>query len=232
MLRTALRRHRGIRCESEVFNPDFLDDAPYDDSLGAAEILDRFIFADDGTDRARGFLLHRGGARFGDWPELWEQLAGDRKLRIILLHRHDLLRRFLSHQRMRLTNRGLTIRPFVLSAAALRADFRIREDELALARRRFAAHECLQVSYEDLCMRQDGTLRRIQAFLGVRSVRLEPRTSRNPVASLEAQIANLPALRQAFQGTRWAWFFRSERVPVAAAVGTRPDETQAPPRKE
>jgi hypothetical protein len=59
--------------------------------------------------KAVGFALHRSGAAFGNWPDLWSLLEADTELHVISLRRCDLLRRFVSFRLLQERNRsGLT----------------------------------------------------------------------------------------------------------------------------
>jgi len=215
MLRTALSRHPNIVSLAEMFNPDLIDKDLYDVSTPATTILREHIFREHPPEIAAvGFILHRGGAPIGRWEGVWTELEADAGLRVILLHRHDLLRRFLSHCIMRERNRSgradFVPEPRRYERSALQAEFERYENELAGFRRRFAGHPILQVSYEELCRDFDAAIARIELFLGVAPHPLTPGTQRNPPTPAERLVSNFDELATAFAPTRWAWFFRRD----------------------
>ena len=78
MLRTALRNHINVAARSELFNPDFIRDRPFGPETPAAEILDQYIFRDYPPHiQMVGFILHRSGTPFGNWPDLWQMQDAD-----------------------------------------------------------------------------------------------------------------------------------------------------------
>jgi hypothetical protein len=215
MLRTALNRHANIVSLAEMFNPDLIEKELYDVSTPATAILREHIFREYPPEIAAvGFILHRGGAPIGRWEGIWPELEADLALRVILLHRHDLLRRFLSHCIMRERRRSgrgdFVPEPRRYEPSELQAEFERYEGELAGFRRRFADHPMLQVSYEELCSDYDATIARIELFLGVGQRPLTPGTRRNPPRPAERLVTNFDELAAAFARSRWAWFFRRD----------------------
>ena len=192
MLRTSLNMHRAIVAKTEMFNPDWTAAEPFDENTPEHAILEDHIFCNHPANVAAvGFILHRSGARFGNWPELWQQLENDTELRVISLRRHNLLRRYLSYQAMRDRQKK---RPFVakrFQEQELRAEFERREQETAAFDRRFAKHPLMRVSYEQLCSDYNATMRRIQTFLGVRVGPIMPGTKRNDQRPLSDAVTNL-----------------------------------------
>lgn len=222
MLRTSFHGHPEIVARTELFNPDWNHDEPFDDSMPAAAVLREHVFRDYPPQvRAVGFALQRSEARFGDWPDLWSLLEADTELHVISLRRHDLLRRYLSFCLMRERNRSDQSENFAFEPRAyrpedLRAEFERAERELAAFDRRFAAHPLLRVAYEQLCDDYAGTLRRIQVFLGVRPRPVRPGTTANTSPPPDQLITNHDELACAFAATRWGWFFRREPGTLSA----------------
>ena len=222
MLRTALHSHPHLVCQAESFNPDLVASEPYDTSWTTRDVLDRHIFRQrQPRIHAAGFAVHRGGAPLGPWTDLWDHLSDDEELSVIMLHRHDLLRRYLSFEIMRERNRSgdPDFEPARrrLEVETLRQAFRDYEAELAGFRRRFAGHRRFQVSYEELRDQFPRTGLRLQRFLGVPSRAIAPTTKRNPQYRLTDLVTNMPQLREAFGGSRWAWCFQTlseDRVPT------------------
>jgi hypothetical protein len=215
MLRTALGQHPAIVAQSEVFNPDWTKGAPFDGNTPAKEILERHVFLPRPPGvGAVGFVLHRRGAKFGGWPDLWDLLEADRTLHVISLRRLDMLRRYLSWRVMR-EPKTSPPSPKVVPPDELLAELEQHEADVVAFDRRFAQHPLLSVTYEDLCSAYQPTIRRIQEFLGVEALGLKPTTTRNPSVPLYDAIANFAELAAAFAGTRWAPLF--ERGPILAS---------------
>jgi hypothetical protein len=223
MLRTSFAGHPSVVAHTELFNPDWNPNEPFDDSVPAERILREHVFRPHPRRiGAVGFALHRSGARLGPWPHLWTLLEADVELAVISLRRNDLLRRYVSFCLMRERNqsgRGAAFRPAprAYRAEDLQAEFERAEAELAAFDDRFATHPLLPVSYEQLCDDYGPTLRRLQAFLGVRPQPVRPTTWRNEGPPLEELITNFDELAETFGPTRWAWYFRR----VARAVRLR-----------
>lgn len=229
MLRTSFAGHPSVIAHSELFNPDWNRNEPFDDSMPAARILGEHVFQPHPPRvGAVGFALHRSGARFGPWPDLWTLLEADAELAVISLRRNDLLRRYVSFCLMRERNqsgRGDDFRPAprAYRREDLQAEFERAEAELAAFDDRFASHPLLPLSYEQLRDDYRPTLRRVQAFLGVRPRPVRPTMRQNEGPPVEELITNFAELADAFGPTRWAWYFRpatpSARL-TARASGT------------
>ncbi len=212
MLRTALNNHPKIVCQSEMFNPDFIISEDYDVTASDDHILQNHIFKDyaDGVD-AVGFILHRSRARFGDWPDLWNKLEANKDIKIILLHRENLLRRYLSHQVMRAKRTGSDIVQ-KFTAFELANEFAEMQQELIDFTERFAGHSILKISYEDLCGDYCDTIGKVQNYLGLERRDIQPSTSKNTSVPLSEAISNYEKLRQKFSKTLWADYFREKPV--------------------
>lgn len=209
MLRTSLNMHPSIKAKTEIFNPDWNSQETFDRTTPASAILNDHIFTEYPSEISSvGFILHRSGARFGNWPELWSLLEADSELRIISLRRYNLLQRYLSYYAMRDRNQG---RPFCakyLSVNELRAEFEQQEQEIAEFDQRFASHPLMKLSYEQLCRDYRASMRRVQTFIGSPYAWIIPGTERNAPTPLHETIANLDELATAFTDTRWSWFFK------------------------
>jgi hypothetical protein len=229
MLRTSFAGHPSVVAHTELFNPDWNRNEPFDDDTPTADILNQYLFRPypPGV-RAVGFVLHRSGARFGNWPDLWSRLEADTELYVISLRRMDLLRRYVSFRIMRERSRSGLGPAFVPARRAyraeeLQAEFERAESELAAFDDRFVAHPLLRVTYEQLCTDYSAVLRRIQVFLGARPQPVQPTTEQNTGPPLEHLITNFDELAAAFAPTRWGWFFRRQAplmTLAASASGT------------
>ena len=225
MLRTALGGHASLVCLPEMFNPDWIKGAPFDADTDERVILERHIFCDyPPSVSAVGFVLHRSGARFGNWPGLWRRLIDDEDLHVISLRRGNLLRRYLSWRVMREPKTDPPA-PKLMDALELRTEFEQRTAEFAEFDRRFARHPLMRLTYEELCGNPAAALGRVQAFLGVTPARLEPATRPNPRRPLHEAITSFESLADSFATTPWAAFFGRGPAFAARANVTLPPPT-------
>lgn len=213
MLRTTLRNHPHIAARSELFNPDFQRDKPFGPETPALEILNKYIFRDYPEPIKRvGFIIHRSGTPFGDWPDLWPLLQADKSIYVISLRRRNLLRRYLSYQTMR-TFRGKPPQPLTFDPEVLKEDFIYQEKELDAFDQQFAGHPLIKVYYEDLCTDYHRTVKSVLKFLGVNDLKLWPDEKGKPIRKLSQAIANYDDLAAYFSATKWGSFFNDdERV--------------------
>ena len=161
MIRTALRNHPDIVAHSELFNPDFLKNEPFGPQTPEDVILGQYIFRDYPPNVEQvGFIIHRSGAPFGHWPDLWSLLQADKGLFVISLRRRNLLRRYLSYQVMR-TFRGAPPTPLTFDPEVLKRDFIYQQREIDAFDQRFAGHPLLKVYYENLCSNYHQTVKLI-----------------------------------------------------------------------
>lgn len=216
LLRLALAEHPEIVALSEVFNADWIEDAPFGEDTPEEEILADHVFCEyPPSVRAVGFALHRAGARFGRWPTLWQRLERDPELHVLSLSRLHLVGRYLSYRLM--LDREPRHQPRVITPRELKADLRIQETLVSAFGERFAAHPTLHLKYEELVDGWDRQMRRVQEFLGVEPRSLPQRTRANETLPYRRLIENYDELAQHFAGTRWAWMF--VRPPGVAGPG-------------
>ncbi len=216
MLCSALAQHPGIVSHSEVFNPDYGVDAPIEETTPEETILNEFVFYDyPSSIDAVGFALHRGGARFGRWPTLWQRLERDPDLHIISLSRVHLLGRYVSYRLMR--ERQDRSEPRIITPEELQTDFRIQETTVSAFDERFAQHPILRVKYEQMVDNWEDQILRIQEFLGVPPRPLKPTTVPNRGLYYRRVIENYDELVQHFKGTRWSWLFATGPLPPRPA---------------
>lgn len=210
MLRTSVRNHPDIVARSELFNPDFLHDKPFGPNTPALEILNEYIFRDYPENiKMVGFIIHRSGTPFGDWPDLWSMLQQDKSIQVISLRRRNLLRRHLSYQTMR-TFRGKTPQALSFDPEVLKEDFIYQEQEIEAFDQQFADHPLIKVYYEDLCSDYRRTIKEILRFLKVKRQKLWPGEKGKPIRRLQDAIANYDELKVYFSETKWAHFFNEE----------------------
>ncbi|MBX2877817.1 MAG: FkbM family methyltransferase [Saprospiraceae bacterium] len=212
MLRTTLRNHPNIAACSELFNPDFIRNKPFGPETPALEILNKYIFRNY-PDHIKmvGFIIHRSGTPFGDWPDLWSLLQEDKSIYVISLRRRNLLRRYLSYQTMR-TFRGKPPQPLTFDPEVLKEDFIYQEKEVEAFDEQFAGHPIIKVYYEDLCSDYHRTVKKVLRFLRVKNQKLWPDEKGKPIRKLQEAIANYDELKTYLSQTKWAPFFDKQKV--------------------
>lgn len=214
MLRTSLRNHPNIAARSELFNPDFQKGKPFGPATPALEILNKYIFRNYPENiKMVGFILHRSGTPFGDWPDLWSLLQEDKSIYVISLRRRNLLRRYLSYQTMR-TFRGKPPQPLTFDPEVLKEDFINQEKEYEAFDQQFAGHPLIKIYYEDLCASYHPTVKSILKFLRVKRQKLWPDEKGKPIRKLQDAIANYDELKAFFSQTEWAPFFNERQQVV------------------
>lgn len=217
MLRTALRNHPNIAARTELFNPDFLKDKAYDRHTPEKTILNDYVFRSYPRDiKCVGFIIHRSGTPWGDWPDLWEMLQADKSIYVISLRRRNLLRRYLSYQTMR-TFRGSPPKPLTFDPVILEQDFEHQAQEIEQFDRNFAGHPLLKIYYEDLCVDYHPNLRKVQKFLRVQPQKIWTDMEGKPIRKLSEAIANYSELNDYFADTKWADFFKDNEQVIHVA---------------
>lgn len=165
-------------------------------------------FLDAHGAQAAGFKLKFDELVRPEWNGIRRLVEADTALRIVFLHRRDLLRRYLSHQVV-LHQTGITnvpvggvlpeVAPFAVDIDDCLRDIaetrrRAREFEAA-----FAAHPSMHVVYEDLAADPQAQCDRVFAFLGLASAPVRVATERIVRTSPETLVLNYPALQTALR---------------------------------
>jgi hypothetical protein len=225
LLQVALDRHPAVRCRGELFHNDpqhrerargevYRDAAPVESFLREAAFSAR-----DGV-AAVGFKLFFYHARQAGASALWDHLAADRELRVILLQRRNLFDSLVSHERSRRARQwrlapGEALADDYLQPVRLDPEWceRFFEQTLAgmeMTRRRFCRHPLLALDYEELVAGFGETLARCQRHLGVDPLAVEPPLLRMNGVPHERGVENYAALQRHFAGSLFAPFFTKE----------------------
>lgn len=221
MLVRTLRSHPGLIVHGEVWGDGMVGlDGPLarecevDPAAFAALEASRFAepvvtlrrFLDPHGARAVGFKLKFDELVRPQWRGIRQLVEADAGLRIVFLHRRDLLRRYLSHQIV-LRQTGVTnvpaggdvpgVAPFEVDVEDCLRDIaetrsRTRDFEAA-----FAAHPSMQVVYEDLAADPQAECERVFDFLDAAPVAVRVATERIVRAPPEALVLNYDELRAA-----------------------------------
>lgn len=163
---------------------------------------------------AVGFKLFYYHARDAQWAPVWQHLQRDEALKVIHIKRRNILKTHLSRQRAMQTDNWVDTSgerkrsaPLTLSYEECLQDFeqtrRWEEENDDF----FAAHDLLEVIYEDLAADYAAAMQRVQHFLGVSPEAPAPETYKQSRASLSQAIANYDTLKAEFAGTPWLSFF-------------------------
>lgn len=168
------------------------------------------------------------------WDDVWSRLAAMKDLRVIHLRRDNMLRRHLSHVMARKTGNwhawdlGAVDKvthlgapppvdvppsrrdPVCLDPERLVLDFEETEHLHRVVAERFQHHPVCSLSYEALCRDFHSVCARVQAFLGVRPIRMTAAVSKLEQRSLAESIVNYDVLKRRFSATRWRQFFDDE----------------------
>lgn len=223
MLVRTLRGHPGLVMHGEVWGERMVGlDGPLarecEADRAAFDALERARFAHP-ADSMRCFLDAHGAQAVGfklkfdelvrtEWSGIRRLVEADAALRIVFLHRRDLVRRYLSHQVV-LRQTGVTNVP---AGGALPevAPFAVDIDDclrdIAETRRRgrefeaaFAAHPSMRMDYEDLAADPQAQCDRVFAFLGLAPAPVRVATERIVRTPPEALVLNYPELRDALR---------------------------------
>lgn len=165
-------------------------------------------FLDAHGAQATGFKLKFDELVRPEWNGIRRLVEADTALRIVFLHRRDLLRRYLSHQVV-LHQTGITnvpvggtlpeVAPFAVDIDdCLRdiAETRRREREFEAA---FAAHPSMHVVYEDLAADPQAQCDRVFGFLGLAPTPVRVATERIVRTPAESLALNYPELQAALR---------------------------------
>lgn len=163
---------------------------------------------------AVGFKLFYYHARENGLEALWPYLEAHNEIRVLHVKRRNMLRTHLSRARAVQTDRWANVsgereaeQPITLDFNACLDDFTQTSQWEADYDRFFSAHPKYDVIYEDLLADFNQQATRIQDFLGVKRMKLEPDTYKQSQKPLSQAIANYQELKEKFAGTRWEKFF-------------------------
>ncbi|MDJ0742009.1 MAG: hypothetical protein QNJ32_01470 [Xenococcaceae cyanobacterium MO_167.B27] len=210
MLKSSLEAHPNVICLTEMFNPDYIEGKyPYDDSIPAKQVLDKFIYCDyDPEVKAVGFCLHRIGAKFGNWPRLWDILRDMKDLYVLSLSRENLLRRYLSVQLQQIKNLDKAdLKPMVFDPEKLEQDFKRQRKKIAEYNERFSNHNIFHITYEQMCNDYETMTSKMQDFLGLPPFPLKPGTGKRNNPPISDFVVNYAELKDKFKDTEWGSFF-------------------------
>lgn len=188
-----------VQCEAEPAAFEALERARFE---RPQEALQRFL--DAHGRQAVGFKLKFDELVRPQWAAIRRLVEADHALRIVFLHRRDLLRRYLSHQLV-LRQTGVTNVPTggaLPAIAPFEVDIQECLRDIGETRRRrrefdaaFTAHPSMQMAYEDLAADPQAQCERVFAFLGLEPAPVRVATERIVRTPPEALVLNYPELQ-------------------------------------
>ena len=102
---------------------------------------------------------------------------------------------------------NVKLQPIAFDYDHLLQDFERQKKVIAQFNHRFRNHPILQVTYEDLCADYEQVTTKIQEFLGVPIVAVQPGTGRRNTPALGEFVTNYDELKDKFASTEWSSFF-------------------------
>ncbi len=162
--------------------------------------------SDSGVDTL-GYAVNTSLHGFNRQFPFWKALLADKQLKIILLHRQNLLERYLlsiSPSR----NRDLE-KAEALTYDRLEKEFVDRTKEFENLCQYFEGHSRLQISYE--CLTQDWKhqVRYLQNFVGLKSLDFAPEPQKSTIDTPILLVKQAHYLTERFKHSPWANFFSS-----------------------
>jgi LPS sulfotransferase NodH len=144
----------------------------------------------------------------------WRFLQADRSLVIVHLKRRNMLHTLISLKMAFRTNRWWNLKCNLRATTPVHLDpqeccryFHMIERCVREADEAFSGHPCMEVFYEDLAEKQDDTMRKIFAFLGLPCVPVNTRMKKQILAAPWEAVDNYNELRSYFMHTRWELLF-------------------------
>jgi LPS sulfotransferase NodH len=225
-LRSALNNHRELFTFGELFRHDQISWEPH---LGrpAPRVIDYYSnhpveFVENRVYRsypahirAVGFKIfyHHAHKEFNE--PIWSYLYANPHIRVVHIERRNLLKTYVSHKLAFLTGtwkltkeNGRSATPAIsLTYEECEEEFRTATEQEQSYATRFANHPVLMLVYEDLVKYFDREVERLEDFLGVTRLTIQPTTLQQSKRPLSQQIVNYHELKEQFQNTRWAEFF-------------------------
>lgn len=164
---------------------------------------------------AVGFKIFYYHASDENWAPVWQYLQNDRDLKVLHIKRRNILKTHLSRQRAIQTDtwvntsgdRKAAPPPVTLSYDDCLADFEQTRAWEEQYDQLFAAHDTMEIIYEELAANHAHIMTRVQNFLNVTPEQCAPQTYKQARQPLSQAIVNYKQLRDQFAGTPWQSFF-------------------------
>lgn len=225
LLVNSLRTHPQLRVYGEIFRGGVDDEVKAAVRMSAENYLNSNIYKQyDKSIRAVGFKIFYQHPVWDQSGGVWDYLKSMDELRVIHLKRRNILRTLVSRKIAVKTDvwkeadatmqASASGRKVSLSKQECEAFFEKTRAWETQADEMFGMHELLQLSYEDLTSDYLNQMQRVQDFLGVGPIELQPQTRRQNPESLRELIINYDELAGQFTDTKWQDFFSSAVQPA------------------
>jgi len=207
----SLQEHPQVECLGEILDKEYLTTNQQFASDPIRGLQDLWSTT---AKRAVGFKLFYFHC-WESYPEhrgVWDFLQTQQDLKIIILHRENLLKLIVSWELAKKTQRWWTRQPVpcddkvAIDPLSLRVRIASLEAGLARIRRTFAAHEQLDISYERLFADRHRHLSNMQNFLGIDQLIVSDRCVQQESRNTEDIIENFADVRRVLVGSLYARF--------------------------
>lgn len=189
MLQTAINTHPQIDCFGEILNPkskeSMLRDYTHIEAI-------KKVFSSE--KQCSGFIIHR------PWKHLfdaWEYLALNKDIKIIIMHRQDMLMRYASLKIAQKTKNWIDFKGDKTSNIKVEFDPLEFETECRRYNNRlkyysgvFKYHQSMKITYENLVVDFHQYIRFICKFFGIQFIELKPSTFRQETRTPEEIFIN------------------------------------------
>ncbi len=225
-LRGLLDSHPGIVTLGEIFREADHIDFDHPQYPGSARtlslyqtnpvrFLDEWVFRKAPlTVQAVGFKLFYYHATDTPFNQLWDYLKEHHEIHILHIKRRNILRTHLSREKAEKTGRWVNTSGEKEEFGPVELDFNECREVFERTRRWendadqfFKDHPRTEIIYEELAHNYQSEISRIQRFLGLPEVAVQPQTHKQSQKPLSEAIKNFSELKQQFANTPWAEFF-------------------------
>ncbi len=170
--------------------------------------------------KAVGFKIFYYHAEQGNFKDIWPYLAEDEEIFVIHNKRRNILQSHLSNKRAQQTGKWSdkghqnsenleqpTVPLIYLDYDELTRWFEMTKKWEEGVDSTFSSHDKIDVYYEDLASNYTAEIDRIQKFLGLELVKIEPTTKKQAKRRISEEISNYSELKEKFRDTEWIEFF-------------------------
>ena len=216
LLVNSLQTHPGMKVFGELFRGG-ADDATKQVILASADDYFRnHVFKRYGKGiKAVGFKMFYHHPVYDHTGQVWKYLLKCEGLRVIHLRRANLLRTLVSMKIAKKTDvwkntgeqNGLVDKRIELDMQECLDSFHQTRQWEKETQAKFVNNPVLELTYEDLTSDYYTQMLRVQEFLEVEPVELQPLTNRQNPETLEKLIINYEDLKKQFAGSEWEVFF-------------------------
>ena len=206
LLVSFLESHPNIYIRGEIFHN--LNNRDY------RKVLNWFFDVMPSKFKASGFKIFYYHPLDTKCPELWRELTSNKDLKIIHLHRENLIKTIISRQIALKTDVWSSEKKDRYSSYNFEIPPKKIENEIKRTLtwrnefgKMFENHDILELSYEDFINAKSHKLFIIQDFLGVSQMKLKSHLKKQQKKPLSKIIKNYDEIERYFNGTNWKKYF-------------------------